>query len=84
VMTSPVRISERWSDSLNRSAKDSDIDFPGPHSGVHLAELLKVLILLAALYAAFESCGLRLKPADQYAVKARMGVRRAGCLATSR
>jgi hypothetical protein len=28
VMTSPVRISERFRDSSNRAAKDSDIQFP--------------------------------------------------------
>jgi hypothetical protein len=52
VMTSPVRISERWSDSLNRSAKDSDIDFPHPQNRVPIAELLLFLELLAAVVAA--------------------------------
>jgi hypothetical protein len=33
-MTSPVRISERFRDSSNRSAKDSDIVFSFRHAGL--------------------------------------------------
>jgi hypothetical protein len=39
VITSPVRISVRFSDSSNRSAKDSDIQVPNPQKGLTTAPL---------------------------------------------